>query len=134
MISYFHTKKNWLKGQSKTWWYVHEMYIFITILCLANNFAIHCWRKDMDYWYPFVLFVCLLLYSRKIYEALHFRGSMISWCVLNDSWLPLVVEIFQRYAWRYDRFTPYCNNTSIPNDQPLLGNVSSYLTCTMWWT
>ena len=31
----------------------------------------------------------------------HFRGSMITWRVINSTINPLVVEVFQRHAWNY---------------------------------
>ncbi|CAF1067523.1 unnamed protein product [Adineta steineri] len=49
---------------------------------------------------------------------------MISWRIVNDSSSSVSVEIFQRHAWRYTYFTPYCTDATIPNGQPLLGSGS----------
>ena len=45
---------------------------------------------------------------------------MISWRVINGSMTLLVIEIRQHHAWRYDRFTPYSNNTSIPKSKEIV--------------
>ncbi|CAF1194039.1 unnamed protein product [Adineta ricciae] len=56
-------------------------------------------------------------------SATHFRGSMISWRVLNESSSTNVtIEILQRHAWRYNSFTPLCTDLTISNKSPLLGS------------
>ncbi|CAF4916719.1 unnamed protein product, partial [Rotaria magnacalcarata] len=40
---------------------------------------------------------------------------MISWRVADDTTSPLVVEIFQRHAWRYTFYTPLCTSATIPS-------------------
>ncbi|UJR19129.1 hypothetical protein I4U23_022259 [Adineta vaga] len=55
----------------------------------------------------------------------HFRGSMISWRVLNETSSSVLLEILQRHAWRYDSYAPYCTDTTIGNGQPLLGSGSN---------
>jgi hypothetical protein len=65
----------------------------------------------------------------NIIQGTHFRGSMISWRVINASSTPLVLEIFQRYAWRYTFFAPLCTSATIPLGQPILGSVGSNLVC-----
>lgn len=53
---------------------------------------------------------------------------MISWRVVNEvADGRVAVEILQRHAWRYDFFTPICNDSTIPNKLPKLG--SGNLTC-----
>ncbi|UJR14448.1 hypothetical protein I4U23_001445 [Adineta vaga] len=52
----------------------------------------------------------------------HYRGSMISWRVLNESSSTnVLIEILQRHAWKYDAYTPVCTGLTIPNRLPLLG-------------
>ena len=52
----------------------------------------------------------------------HFRGSMISWRILNETSSGLVtIEIFQRHAWRYTYYSPFCTAATIPNRSPMLG-------------
>ncbi len=62
-------------------------------------------------------------------QCTHFRGSMISWRVINASTTPLIVEIFQRHAWRYTYFTPLCTSATIPINQPILGSTGSNIVC-----
>jgi hypothetical protein len=62
----------------------------------------------------------------------HYRGSMISWRVLNaTSSTSVTVEILQRHAWRYTYFLPLCTDSTIPNNQPILGsgNIDCVSTC-----
>ncbi|CAF1603918.1 unnamed protein product [Rotaria magnacalcarata] len=51
---------------------------------------------------------------------------MISWRVADDTTSPLVVEIFQRHAWRYTFYTPLCTSATIPSGQPILGSTAGY--------
>ncbi|CAF1138993.1 unnamed protein product [Adineta steineri] len=53
---------------------------------------------------------------------------MISWRIVNDSSSSVSVQIFQRYAWRYTYYSPYCTNATIPTGQPLLG-AGNYINC-----
>jgi hypothetical protein len=57
---------------------------------------------------------------------------MITWRVLNqNSPTNLTVEILQRHVWEYYRYTPNCNDSTIPNQLPLLGsgNIICVSTC-----
>lgn len=49
----------------------------------------------------------------------HFRGSMITWRVVNDSSNPLVVEILQRHAWNYTWWP--CTNPQIVANNYMIG-------------
>jgi hypothetical protein len=51
----------------------------------------------------------------NVVSATHFRGSMISWRILNASSLSHIVEILQRHAWRYGYCTPLCTAATISN-------------------
>lgn len=77
-------------------------------------------------------FYILLLVLISPILSTHFRGSMISWRVINEiSNTTVAVEILQRYAWRYTFFTPLCTDLTIPNKLPLLGsgNIVCASTC-----
>ena len=84
---------------------------------------------DMDYQRLIIVLVYLHASLKEICHGLHFRGSMISWRVVNDLSTPLVVEILQRHAWRLDRFLPICSDTTIPSGAPILGDVGASLNC-----
>jgi hypothetical protein len=60
----------------------------------------------------------------NVIQGTHYRGSMISWSIANESSLSLSVEILQRHAWRYTYYTPLCTGTTIPNGQSVLGNTA----------
>lgn len=64
-----------------------------------------------------------------VIHCTHFRGGMISWRIVDESSTPLVVEILQRYAWRYTFFSPYCTDATIPNGLPILGSSGDTLDC-----
>ncbi len=65
----------------------------------------------------------------NVISGTHFRGSMISWRIVNELSLPPVVEILQRHAWRYDYYTPLCTSATISNGQPILGSSSYDIDC-----
>ncbi|CAF0861623.1 unnamed protein product [Rotaria sordida] len=52
----------------------------------------------------------------------HFRGSMITWRVINSTSNPLVVEILQRHAWNYTWWP--CTNTHISAGNYMIGSGS----------
>jgi hypothetical protein len=62
----------------------------------------------------------------NVIQGTHYRGSMISWSIANESSLSLSVEILQRHAWQYTYYTPLCTGATIPNGQPVLGNTAGY--------
>ncbi|CAF1062457.1 unnamed protein product [Adineta steineri] len=80
--------------------------------------------------YSYVIFISIF-YLSHIIQASHYRGSMISWRIVNETSSSVSVEILQRYAWRYDYSPPYCTDATIPNGQPLLatGNYICVSTC-----
>ena len=66
----------------------------------------------------------------SVSNCTHFRGSMISWRVVDDSSSPLEIEILQRHAWRYTYYnSPPCSAATIPSGLPLLGNSSYKILC-----
>ncbi|CAF0979134.1 unnamed protein product [Rotaria sordida] len=71
----------------------------------------------------------VVLYMFNIIQATHFRGSMISWRIINESSSTVLVEILQRHAWRYDAYTPLCTGTTIANGQPILGASGYNIIC-----
>ena len=73
-------------------------------------------------WYNsiYIISVALFLILNDVRNT-HFRGSMISWRIVNETSSSVVLEILQRHAWRYDYSPPYCTDASIRNGQPLLG-------------
>ncbi|CAF1582490.1 unnamed protein product, partial [Adineta steineri] len=76
--------------------------------------------------YSYLIFISIF-YVSHIIQASHYRGSMISWRIVNETSSSVSVEILQRYAWRYDYSAPYCTDATIPNGQPLLA--AGYITC-----
>ncbi|CAF4323187.1 unnamed protein product [Rotaria sp. Silwood2] len=70
-----------------------------------------------------------MLYMSNVIQGTHFRGSMISWRMINESSSTVLVEILQRHAWRYDAYTPLCNETTIANGEPILGASSYKIIC-----
>ncbi|CAF3860887.1 unnamed protein product [Rotaria sp. Silwood2] len=50
----------------------------------------------------------------------HFRGSMVTWRVINSTSNPLVVEILQRHAWNYAWWP--CTNTQISAGNYMIGS------------
>jgi hypothetical protein len=70
------------------------------------------------------------LYMCDITQQTHFRGSMISWRILDGSSSPVTVEILQRHAWRYNYYnSPLCTDATIRNVQPILGNNDHNIDC-----
>jgi hypothetical protein len=68
----------------------------------------------MDHKQFYVIFFTVLCMPNVV-SATHFRGSMISWRILNASSLSHIVEILQRHAWRYGYCTPLCTAATISN-------------------
>ncbi|CAF1199626.1 unnamed protein product [Rotaria sordida] len=64
----------------------------------------------------------VVLYIFNVIQGTHFRGSMISWRIIDESSSTLRVQILQRHAWRYTYYSPYCTDATIANGQPILGS------------
>ncbi|CAF3444710.1 unnamed protein product [Rotaria sp. Silwood1] len=64
-----------------------------------------------------------------VIQGTHFRGSMISWRITDESSSTVLVEILQRHAWRYTFYTPLCTDATIANGQPILGSSSYDIAC-----
>ena len=64
-----------------------------------------------------VLAVCLQI---ALVSCSHFRGSMVTWRVVNATSNPLVVEILQRHAWNYTWWP--CTNPQIVAGNYLIGS------------
>ncbi|CAF2462613.1 unnamed protein product [Rotaria sp. Silwood2] len=65
----------------------------------------------------------------NVIQGTHFRGSMISWRIVEESSSTVLVEILQRYAWRYTFYTPLCTDATIANGQPILGSNGYDIVC-----
>ncbi|CAF3474831.1 unnamed protein product [Rotaria sp. Silwood1] len=75
----------------------------------------------------YTIFVVLCVFN--VIQGTHFRGSMISWRMINESSATVLVEILQRHAWRYDAYTPLCTSTTIANGSPILGASGYNIIC-----
>ncbi|CAF1653297.1 unnamed protein product [Adineta ricciae] len=75
------------------------------------------------------LILTTILYACDVVHGTHFRGSMLSWRVLNESAASVTLEILQRHAWRYDYYSPLCTSATIPNGQPILGTSAYSINC-----
>ncbi|UJR37024.1 hypothetical protein I4U23_029731 [Adineta vaga] len=71
----------------------------------------------------------LILHISNVIHGTHFRGSMISWRIVSETSTSVSLEIFQRHAWRYTYYSPYCTDATIPNGQPILGNSGYNILC-----
>jgi hypothetical protein len=61
------------------------------------------------------LFVLIIAVSGS-----HYRGSMITWRVMNSTTNPLVIEILQRHAWNYSWWP--CTDTQITAGNYMIGS------------
>jgi hypothetical protein len=52
--------------------------------------------------------------------AAHFRGSMITWSIVNSTSMSLYVELLQRHAWNWN-FYP-CNDSNIAAGNYMIGS------------
>ena len=78
------------------------------------------------HFYGIVLLIWMLL---NVVQSTHFRGSMISWRVINSTSSSVTLQILQRHAWRYTYFTPLCTDATISNNQPILGQSGHDIVC-----
>ena len=73
--------------------------------------------------FVFVLFVANPLFGS------HYRGSMISWKIVNSTSTSAVVELLQRHTWHY--YAAICNDTDIAQGIRKMGsgNLNCILSC-----
>ncbi len=43
----------------------------------------------------------VLLFQIPVVLSSHYRGSMITWRVINSTSNPLIIELFHRHTWSY---------------------------------
>jgi hypothetical protein len=51
--------------------------------------------------------------------ATHYRGSMISWRVVNTTSTSVVIELLQRHVWHY--YSALCNDTYMATGNKNIG-------------
>ena len=56
-------------------------------------------------------YIILILFLVNSVFSNHYRGSMISWRVVNSTSNFAIVEIFQRHTWHY--YSVSCNDAQI---------------------